>query len=149
MKARLVWLQLFLGLVLVSLLLAACASARIAGTATPEPTGITRDVGYLEGRATIGPLSPVERVDAPSPTPPPQVCAAAGLSIFQRDGTTEVESFNLHEDCTYRLALTPGTYVVRLRPESRLQFSKDLPKTVEIESGRTTRLDFSIDTGIR
>jgi hypothetical protein len=112
-------------------------------TGTPTTTE-----GYLEGRASIGPLAPVERVGVPSPTPPPQVCTSRGLAIFRADGRTLVTSFNLQADCTYRVALPPGEYVVRLKP-GVFGFSKDLPKTVQIESGRTTRLDLHIDTGIR
>lgn len=106
------------------------------------------DVGYLEGRASIGPLTPVERVGVPTPTPSPQVCTARGLAIDAADGKTPVTSFNLRPDCTYRVALAPGQYVVRLK-SGGFGFSKDLPKTVTIQRGQTTRLDIHIDTGIR
>ena len=115
-------------------------------TKAAQPAG---NVGYLEGRATIGPLTPVERVGVPTPTPPPEVCTSRGLTIYEADGKTEVTSANLQPDCSYRVSLKPGTYVVGLKQGRGIGFSKDLPKTVQIESGKTVRLDISIDTGIR
>ena len=84
----------------------------------------------------------------PSPTPSPAVCISRSLEIDRPDGT-EVKSFSLDPDCTYRVALAPGVYVVRLKQRQGIGGSKDLPKTIQIEAGRTTRLDLSIDTGIR
>ena len=54
----------------------------------------------------------------------------------------------LAADCTYHVSLRPGTYVVSL-PPSGVEFSKDLPWTVDIAAGATVRLDILIDTGIR
>jgi len=56
--------------------------------------------------------------------------------------------FDLQPDCTFRVALLPGTYRVELQRRS-IDNSKDLPQTVSIAAGQTTRLDLSIDTGIR
>lgn len=122
----------------LGLLLAACAS-----TATPEVP-----VGYLEGRVTIGPLQPVEQVGVPTPTVPPEVYAARSIDIFQADGTTLVTNVKINSDGTYHVALAPGTYVVDIAPTG-IDRSKDLPKTIVIESGQTVRLDIDIDTGIR
>ena len=124
-------------------LLAACTVTLAAPTAGSS----TANDGYLEGHASIGPLTPVERVGVPTPTPSPAVCTSRGLIILAGDGKTEVTNFNLQSDCTYRVALKPGTYVVQLKPGGG--FSRDLPKTVQIQSGQTTRLDLTIDTGIR
>ncbi len=106
-------------------------------------------MGYLEGHADIGPLTPVQRVGVPSPTPSPQVCTSRGLAVYQADGTTPVTSFDLRPDCTYHVALSPGSYVVKLRGQTGIGGSKDLPRTVVIQAGKTVRLDISIDTGIR
>jgi len=98
----------------------------------------------------IGPLVPgPERVGVPTPSPPPEACTARSLTIYEADGKTEVTSVNLQPDCTYRVALKPGPYVVGLKPGRGIEHSKDLPKTIQIESGKTVRLDVSIDTGIR
>jgi hypothetical protein len=128
------------------------------GTRVPstisEPTwtaasAATTAPGYLEGRASIGPLVPVERVGVPTPTPSAAVCTARGLTIFRADGKTEVTSLDLQPDCTYRVALPPGTYLVALKQQPGIGGSKDLPRTVAVEGGKTVRLDMSIDTGIR
>lgn len=140
-------------LALLAGLLTSCAppaaNARASGTAaaaaSPAAGG---NVGYLEGQASIGPLTPVERVGVPTPTPSPAVCTARGLAIFSANSTTPVTSFNLRPDCTFRVALAPGDYIVRLK-SGGFGFSKDLPRTVTIQRGQTTRLDVHIDTGIR
>ncbi|MBI4300823.1 MAG: hypothetical protein HY677_06775 [Chloroflexi bacterium] len=146
----------------VALLLALGACTQAPTTATPTadpatprpspsatPTSSKGEAGYLEGKASIGPLVPVERQGVPTPTPSPAVCTSRGLTVLQADGQTEVTSFNLAPDCTFRVALAPGAYIVRLRQTQGIGGSKDLPKTVEIRSGETVRLDISIDTGIR
>lgn len=118
------------------------------GPAT-TPSAPASAVGYLEGRADIGPLTPVEKVGVPPPIPSPEICTARGLSVRDAKSDKEVARFSLAGDCTYRVALKPGAYVVDLVRTQRIGGSKDLPKTVEIESGKTVRLDVSIDTGIR
>ena len=105
-------------------------------------------MGYLEGRASIGPLQPVERVGAPAPTPPPAACTTRGLIVFDAQTCAEAIRFDLASDCTYRVALSPGTYRVELQRRG-IDSSKDLPQTVTISAGQTTQLDISIDTGIR
>jgi len=134
-----------------TLLLMTCAigllTACRVSLAAPTPPSSSNNVGYLAGRASIGPLTPVERVGVPTPTPSSQVCTSRGLIILASDEKTEVTSFKLQPDCTYRVALKPGTYVVRLKPGGG--FSRDLPKTVQIQPGQTVRLDLNIDTGIR
>ncbi len=119
---------------------------------TPVPTegaAAAGEVGYLAGQVEIGPLAPVQRVGVPEPTPSPEVCTSRGLTIYQADGTTPVVSFDLQPDCSYRAALKPGSYVVKLKQQPGIGGSKDLPRTVAIQAGKTTRLDLSIDTGIR
>jgi hypothetical protein len=134
---------------LVLILAVACASTVSIGRLTPTPTLPANGNGYLEGHATIGPLTPVERVDVPPPTPSPQLCMSVGIAILSEDGTKEVSSLNLRGDCTYRVELKPGSYTVRLKTTIGLPISRDLPKAVKIESGKTSRLNFDVDTGIR
>lgn len=105
-------------------------------------------MGYLEGRASIGPLQPVERVGVPALTPSPAACTARGLVVFDVQTGAEATRFDLAPDCTYRVPLSPGTYRVEVQRRG-IDRSKDLPQTVTISAGQTTRLDISIDTGIR
>lgn len=105
-------------------------------------------VGYLGGQVTIGPLQPVERVGVPPPTLSPALCTAQTLIVDAADGATAVTRFLLQPDCSYRVSLPPGTYVVRY-PSRGLPRAVNLPATVQIVGGATTRLDVSLDTGIR
>lgn len=124
------------------------ACGPLTGPST-TPSAPASAVGYLEGRADIGPLTPVEKVGVPPPTPSPEICTARGLTVRDAKSDKEVARFSLEGDCTYRVALKPGVYVVDLVRTQRIGGSKDLPKTVEIEAGKTVRLDVSIDTGIK
>ncbi|HEV7664394.1 MAG TPA: hypothetical protein VGQ62_12715 [Chloroflexota bacterium] len=119
-----------------------------------DPTGSATaavpmsSVGYLEGQVAIGPLQPVERVGVPPPTPSPAVCTARGLVIYQVDTGAEAARFPLGPDCSYRVSLPSGSYRVELDRRG-IDSSKDLPRVVAITVGQTTRLDISIDTGMR
>src|SRR6266851_2002847 len=146
-----------LALVGAALIVGGCGPQARPATPTPPaasvaPVGTTPQTvggaGYLEGRASIGPLQPVERVGVPPPTPSPATCTARGLIVTDLHTGTDVARFDLDPDCTYHVALAPGTYRVELQRRG-IDISKDLPRTVTISRGQTTRLDISIDTGIR
>ena len=134
------------------LLLASCKpTAQLIPTPTSAPQVIpsnTPQVGTLEGHVTIGPLTPVERVDVPTPTVPPEMYAAHSIQVFQANGTTLVAHVKINPDGTYRVELPPGTYVVDL-PKIGLERAAGLPTTITITADQTTRLDIDIDTGIR
>jgi len=49
----------------------------------------------------------------------------------------------------YSVRLPSGTYRVETAPLVGIEFTKDLPATVTIAAGQETRLDVTIDTGIR
>jgi hypothetical protein len=120
----------------------------VVGTGSDSSPAQPPLMGYLEGQVSIGPLQPVERVGVPPPTPSPAVCTARGLVVFQADTGAEAARFPLGPDCHYSVALAPGSYRVELDRRG-IDFSKDLPRVVTIVAGQTTRLDLSIDTGIR
>lgn len=129
-------------ILLIFLALAGCSAVRSISHPQPE--------GYLEGTVSVGPLTPVERVGVPTPTPAPGVFTSRGLQIYASDGKTPVTSLRFNPDGTYRIALPPGTYVVALLGAGiGAGFSHELPRKVDILSGETTHLDISIDTGIR
>lgn len=125
------------------------ASSPAASAATAGPTIAPNALlGYLAGQASIGPLQPVERVGVPPPTPSPAACAARGLVVFDARTGVEAARFELEPDCTYQVALPAGSYRVELQRRG-IDASKDLPRAVTISAGQVTRLDISIDTGIR
>lgn len=109
---------------------------------------VRNGTGTLEGHVSIGPLVPVVREGEPEPTPAPEVYATRQIVIYARDGRSEITRVQIDGKGNYRVALRVGTYVVDI---NRIGIDRgvDLPKTVEIASGRTTRLDVQIDTGIR
>jgi hypothetical protein len=108
---------------------------------TPGP----QETGTLEGHVTIGPLV---RDGEPEPTPGPEVYASRQIVIYAQDGRTEITRVQVDAKGNYRVTLPVGTYVVDIN-HTGIDRGIDLPKTVEIVSGRITRLDVEIDTGIR
>lgn len=123
-----------ISLVLVGLLLAGC-------------TGGTKDTGTLEGRVTIGPLSPVER-EGEITVVPPEVYAARKVMVYDKSGKKLVRQVDLANDGSYRVELEVGTYTVDIN-RLGIDSSSDVPRQVEIRANETVRLDIDIDTGIR
>jgi hypothetical protein len=109
---------------------------------------VVEETGVLEGHVTIGPLVPVVREGEPEPSPGPEVYASRQIVIYASDGRTEVARVQIDGQGNYRVTLAVGTYVVDIN-HAGIDTAKDLPKTVEIVAGQTTRLDVEIDTGIR
>ena len=104
--------------------------------------------GILQGTISVGPLTPVERVGVPSPTPPPEVFTTRGIEIYPEGSTKLMASLHFTAQGTYRIELPAGRYTVQL-PKSGIERAQGLPAEVEIKSGETVTLDISIDTGIR
>lgn len=129
----------FAGLLILLLsLLAGCAGAAV------EP-------GVIQGKVTVGPLTPVERVPEPGETPSPipaQVYTSRSVDILKADGRTLVKHVQFQGDGTYKVELPPGTYVVA-SPAGQFEHARELPKTVTLKSGEVVTLDLDIDTGIR
>ena len=111
---------------------------------TPGP----QQMGTLEGHVAIGPLVPVVREGESEPTPAPELYASRQIVIYAQDGRTEITRVQIDAKGNYRVTLPVGTYVVDINHVG-IDRGIDLPKTVEIVSGRITRLDVEIDTGIR
>jgi hypothetical protein len=118
------------------LLLALCGCASAA-----------RGIGTLQGRATIGPLSPAVRPGA-SPTPAPEVFTSRALAVFPAEGDMPLAEIAFDADGTYELPLPSGRYRVELVP-SGIDRAAGLPAYITILPNRTTVLDVDIDTGIR
>lgn len=96
----------------------------------------------LHGIVTRGPIMPVCMVDQPCDEP-----AANVQLVFVRNGVV-VSRVRTNATGRYRLALSPGRYAVRLPGKPGLgRIVK--PQTARVLRGLYTRVDFSIDTGIR
>ncbi len=146
-------------LFILAFLLLGCAQpdsvihVNVSSNATPPlpipPSGSPSATGILEGRITIGPLCPVERIPPdPACRPTAETYKAYPVGVWTPDGKTEVTLLNPALDGSYRVALSPGEYIVRADQQpSRL--GGGLPEEVTIAMGATTTLDVDIDTGIR
>ncbi len=111
----------------------------------------TQEKGMLAGNVTVGPLTPVERVDATPILPPPEVFTSRHLIVYAADGKTKVADVDIQPAGyygTYAVSLSPGAYVLDYRHEG-IGHASPLPKQVTIEAGKTTVVDVDFDTGIR
>ena len=96
----------------------------------------------LRGLVTRGPIMPVCMVDQPCDEP-----AANVRLVFLRNGVV-VSRVRTNATGRYRVALAPGRYAVRL-PGKPVLGRVVKPQTARVLRGRYSRVDFSIDTGIR
>ncbi len=133
------WTVLFTALVVTAALCPGCIS---------DATG---EKGTLYGNVTVGPLTPVERVDATPILPPPEVFTSRHLIVYGADGTTKVADVDIVPagyHGTYSVSLAPGTYVLDYVHQG-IGHASPLPEQVTIGPGKATRVDVDFDTGIR
>ena len=97
--------------------------------------------GTLYGVLTQGPIRPVCQVDQPCDGP------ARGVTLsFRRKGRVLARVVTGRTGA-YRIRLAAGAYAVRT---NRKPFGTvPAPQRVRVVGGRTRRVDFAIDTGIR
>ena len=110
-------------------------------TAHEAPSGI------LEGKVTIGPICPVERIDQPC-TPAPGAYEARKIFIFRNDGKTLVKTVTIDANGHYRAELKEDTYIVEIN-HIGIDRSPDVPAFITVMSGQTVAFNITIDTGIR
>jgi hypothetical protein len=109
----------------------------VAGGAQGSPSR-----GSLSGTVTRGPITPVCAAEIPCDEPAPHVTL-----LFIRDGATAGRAVTDPKG-RYVVRLPAGKYSVRR--SSATAFDRKLePNHVRVVGGRMTRVDFSIDTGIR
>jgi hypothetical protein len=121
------------------------AAAAVSGCAT---SGSQAGTGILTGKDTVGPLTPVERVDVTPPVPDPAVFTSRKLLLYRADGETLIEVIPLEAAGyygVYNVTLKPGTYALGY---AYMGSVRHLP-AFTIEADKTTRVDVDIDTGIR
>jgi hypothetical protein len=122
----------------VRLLLVIWSLALVMATGAQATT--TR--GTLTGTVTRGPITPVCAFEQPCDEP-----AANVTLLFTRNGDVLGRAVT-DSAGRYRVHLPAGAYVVR-RPSATGIDRKLEPNRVRIFARRTSRIDFSIDTGIR
>ena len=108
--------------------------------------------GLLQGNVLIGPITPVEQ-PGQELTLRCDVYALRKIMIYDKSGEKLIQQVDI--DCDeeeqitrYRVELDPGIYTVDIN-RIGIDYSDDVPKQVEIQSGLTFKLDIEIDTGIR
>jgi len=95
----------------------------------------------LQGVVTRGPTRPVCRAGEPCTAPAPRVRLVFLRGLRQFSVTTDARG-------RYRIALAPGSYLVRLVP-APLVGGGLRPSAVVVPAGRYATRNFSYDTGIR
>jgi hypothetical protein len=99
--------------------------------------------GTLTGIVTRGPVTPVCVAEQPCSEVAPDVAL-----LFVRNGAI-VGRTTTNADGHYRLRLPAGTYAVRRAVVTGTLDRKLEPNHARVYGGRSHRVDFSIDTGIR
>jgi hypothetical protein len=117
------------------------------GWPTPTPTPNHRGTGILEGTVTIGPICPVERPGVPCPVPC-EAYQARKILIYDENGTKLLQQVNINCDGHYLVELKAGEYTVDVT-HAGIGHVTNVPKKIEIKSGKTIELNIDIDTGIR
>jgi hypothetical protein len=133
------WLWVAGSLALCAVLLAIGSS--FVGTSDGGATA-RGDVGSLRGTVSRGPTAPVCRTGVPCTKP-----AAGATLAFARHDRVYSRAV-VARDGSYSVSLPPGTYTVAVEPMPSIG-EGIRPQRVRVVSGRSRKLDFAIDTGIR
>jgi len=121
-----------LAAVVLGSLLAACG-----GTGTPADTGV-------EGIVTMGPMCPVVQIGQPCPDTP----YAAKLTVLLASGKVAARG-SAADDGSYRIPLDPGDYLLQAEPPDGGPFPAMAGYPFSVRQGAWTRLDLTLDSGIR
>ncbi|MEK9185339.1 MAG: hypothetical protein AAB863_01050, partial [Patescibacteria group bacterium] len=107
---------------------------------------VQNGTGTLSGHVDIGPNCPVEQVGV-SCTPAPEAYTSRQVFVYKADGTTLMTTQNFDMQGNYSIALPAETYIVKSK--TGIGSAVQVIGVVTIKNGKTTTLNFSIDTGIR
>ena len=129
----------------VAFLILLVATACHSPTSPEDPS--SQPHGRLSGLVKIGPNCPVEQVGNPCPTPP-AAFQLRKILVYNASKSKVLYVVDIDSQGLYLIDLAPTSYVIDLRGAG-IDRTADLPKTVEIRANTVTRLDVSIDTGIR
>jgi len=110
----------------------------------------TNETGFLEGKISIGPICPVERVPPdPACLPTAETYKAYPVSVWTSNGKRKVAQINPSLDGTFTAEVAAGNYLVILENGQNRIGSSNLPVEISIISRNITILNIDIDTGIR
>jgi len=129
------WLRAAASLAVIAVLTAGLAAA-CGGASGPA--------GLLEGKVTLGPITPVEQVGGPPNTRP----YAATVDVATPAGNV-VKTLESGNDGTFSVRLAAGSYrLVPRSPEDR-PFPHAAPLDATVVAGKTTTVEIAYDSGIR
>jgi hypothetical protein len=110
----------------------------------------SQETGFLEGKITIGPICPVERIPPdPGCLPTAETYKAYPVSIWTLKGDIKITLINPALDGSFNTELPPGKYLVKLEKNQNGPGGSNLPAEITITSQDITILNIDIDTGIR
>jgi len=125
-------------------LIFACVSVVLVGSAwvnaAPE--------GFLEGHLKIYSPKEVELADATPSKMTAQNYAQYPLIVLSRDGKKQIAPVTADENGNYRLALSPGDYVLDVQDRAR-RHVRAKPQPFTVVSNQTVHMDMNVDTGVR
>ena len=124
------------------LFIAACHSPT-----SPNDELVAQPHGRLAGTVSIGPNCPGPTTTTPCPTPP-EAYKLRKILVYNAAKTSLLFTVDIDSQGAYFIDLLPATYTVDLQGTG-VDRTGDLPKTVEIHANSVTRLDVSVDTGLR
>jgi Carboxypeptidase regulatory-like domain len=99
------------------------------------------EASSIEGQVSIRPVRPVERKGVPNQRP-----YQARITVLDHSGS-EVAVVDSDAEGKFRIALPPGTYV--LRPESSGLYPRASEQRVEVGRNRVTQVEIVYDSGMR
>jgi len=128
-------------------LISACIFAGMIGhSAASDPA----PQGFLEGHLKIVSLKEVELADG---SVPPKATAGnyadCPLIILSQDAKKEITRVTADENGNYRVALSPGDYILDVQGRKPKGHLRAKPQPFTVASNQTVRVDMDIDTGIR
>jgi len=130
---------LFLPLLLILVFLSCTKQNTISGT------------GVLKGKISIGPICPVETIPPlPQCLPTRDTYNNYATAVWTTDKLTKLLTIIPNPDGTYQVDLPAGDYIIDFDVVKTNRIGGgNLPSPVSITDKDTTKLDITIDTGIR
>lgn len=103
--------------------------------------------GTISGHVKIGPISPVQRVGEEEVVPP-EMYKEYKIVLISGDGKKEIGRYKIDGKGNYKIVVPAGDYrIIWDGPAGRML--KLGTKNIKVKEGKTTKMDFDIDTGIR
>jgi hypothetical protein len=121
---------------------AACTFLMLAETASIEAA----TQGFMEGHLKVVSMRAVEPDEMPTPAVAPETYAEYPLIILSREEKKEVARVMADESGNYRVALTPGAYILDVQDRAAKRIYAN-PQPFTVVSNQTVRVDLSIFIG--